>query len=250
MKKIQIKKDNEIFSRFEFKYIIKRSVSEAIQNEVKNFTKIDGYANNKGKYLVRSLYFDNNLFSNFHDKIDGVKKRYKFRIRTYTDHDNLNTPLFLEMKGRNNLRTYKIRTQINKNDLNFFYKQKNLLDLKSKYLNNKLIEQYIFDYYKKKIIPKVLIDYNRLPLINKNGLYFRLTFDSDIKACSSNNIFSRDNSWKICIAGNDILEVKFDFTIPPWFHRIIQSYQLKRISVSKFVIGMEASNLAHDYEGI
>ena len=58
------------------------------------------------------------------------------------------------------------------------------------------------------------------------------------------------NSWKSCIAGNDILEVKFDFTIPPWFHRIIQSYQLKRISVSKFVIGMEASNLAHDYEGI
>ena len=80
MKKIQTKKDNEIFSRFEFKYIIKRSVSEAIQNEVKNFTKIDGYANNKDKYLVRSLYFDNNLFSNFHDKGDGVKKRYKFRI--------------------------------------------------------------------------------------------------------------------------------------------------------------------------
>ena len=250
MKKIQIKKDNEIFSRFEFKYIIKRSVSEAIQNEVKNFTKIDGYANNKGKYLVRSLYFDNNLFSNFHDKIDGVKKRYKFRIRTYTDHDNLNTPLFLEMKGRNNLRTYKIRTKINKNDLNLFYKQKNLIDLKYKYLNNKLIEQYIFDSYKKKIIPKVLIDYNRLPLINKNGLYFRLTFDSDIKACSSNNIFNSKNIWKTCIPGNDILEVKFDFTIPPWFHRIIQSYQLKRISVSKFVIGMEASNLAHDYEGI
>ena len=250
MKKIQTKKDNEIFSRFEFKYIINRSVSEAIQNEVKNFTKIDGYANNKDKYLVRSLYFDNNLFSNFHDKVDGVKKRYKFRIRTYTDDDNFDTPLFLEMKGRNNLRTYKIRTKINKNDLHLFYKPKNLLDLKYKYLNNKLIEQYIFDSYKKKIIPKVLIDYNRLPLINKNGLYFRLTFDSDIKACSSNNIFNSENSWKTCIAGNDILEVKFDFTIPPWFHRIIQSYQLKRISVSKFIIGMEASNLAHDYEGI
>jgi len=250
MKKIQTKKDNEIFSRFEFKYIIKKNVSEAIQNEVKNFTKIDNYANNKSKYLVRSLYFDNNLFSNFHDKVDGVKKRYKFRIRTYTDNDNFNSPLFLEMKGRNNLRTYKIRTKIKKDDLNLFYKQKNLLDLKYKYLNNKLIEQYIFDSYKKKIIPKVLIDYNRLPLINKNGLYFRLTFDSDIKACSSSNIFNSKNSWKTCISGNDILEVKFDFTIPPWFHRIIQSYQLKRISVSKFVIGMEASNLAHDYEGI
>ena len=49
MKKIQTKKDNEIFSRFEFKYIIKKNVSEAIQNEVKNFTKIDNYANNKSK---------------------------------------------------------------------------------------------------------------------------------------------------------------------------------------------------------
>jgi len=250
MKKFQTKKDNEIFSRFEFKYIIKRNVSEAIQNEVKNFTKIDGYANNKNKYLVRSLYFDNNLFSNFHDKVDGVKKRYKFRIRTYADHENFNTPLFLEVKGRNNLRTYKVRTKINKNDLNFFYKQKNLFDLKYRYLNNKLIEQYIFDSCKKKIIPKVLIDYNRLPLVNKNGLYFRLTFDSNIKACPSNNIFNSTNNWKVCIPGNDILEVKFDFTIPPWFHRIIQSYQLKRISVSKFVIGMEASNLAHDFEGI
>jgi len=225
MKKFQTKKDNEIFSRFEFKYIIKKNVSEAIQNEVKNFTKIDSYASNKSKYLVRSLYFDNNLFTNFHEKVDGIKKRYKFRIRTYTDHDDFNTPLFLEMKGRNNLRTYKVRTKINKNDLNLFYKQKNLLDLKHKYLNNKLIEQYIFDSYKKKIIPKVLIDYNRLPLINKNGLYFRLTFDSNIKACSSNNIFNSTNSWKACIPGNDILEVKFDFTIPPWFHRIIQSYQ-------------------------
>ena len=40
MKKIQTKKDNEIFSRFEFKYIINEKVSEAIQNEVKNFTKL------------------------------------------------------------------------------------------------------------------------------------------------------------------------------------------------------------------
>ena len=144
MKKVQTKKDNEIFSRFEFKYIIKKNVSEAIQNEVKNFTKIDSYASSKGKYLVRSLYFDNNLFTNFHEKVDGIKKRYKFRIRTYEDHDDFNTPLFLEMKGRNNLRTYKVRTKINKNDLNLFYKQKNLPYLKHKYLNNKLIEQYIY----------------------------------------------------------------------------------------------------------
>ena len=250
MKKIQIKRDNEIFSRFEFKYIIKKNISEAIQNEVKNFTIQDSFADKKNKYLVRSLYFDNNLFLNFNDKIDGIKNRHKFRIRTYVDQEDLHTPFFLEMKGRNNQRAYKIRTKINKNDLNLFCKQKNLFDLKKKYLDNKLIEKYIFDSYRKKMTPKVLIDYNRLPLINKNGLYFRLTFDGDLKACASNKIFNNINNWKTCIPGYDILEVKFDFTIPPWFHRIIQSYELKRISISKFVLGLEATDLAHDQEGI
>ena len=130
MKKIQIKRDNEIFSRFEFKYIIKKNISEAIQNEVKNFTIQDSFADKKNKYLVRSLYFDNNLFLNFNDKIDGIKNRHKFRIRTYVDQEDLHTPFFLEMKGRNNQRAYKIRTKINKNDLNLFCKQKNLFDLK------------------------------------------------------------------------------------------------------------------------
>ena len=132
MKKIQIKKDNEIFSRFEFKYIIKKNISKAIQKEVKNFTKEDIFVDKKNTYFVRSLYFDNDLFTNFNEKIDGIKNRHKFRIRTYVDYKDLYTPLFLEMKGRNNQRTYKIRTKIEKNDLNFFYKNQNSFDLKKK----------------------------------------------------------------------------------------------------------------------
>jgi len=250
MKKLQIKKDNTIFSRFEFKYIVNKSISLAIQNEVKHFMEQDTFTGVKNKYLVRSLYFDNNIFSSFNEKIDGIKNRHKFRIRTYSHQEDAGTPIFLEMKGRNNQRTFKNRTKINSEDLDLFCSQKNCFDLKKKYLDNELIEQYIFDTYRKKIIPKVLIDYNRLPLISKNGLYFRLTFDSNIKACTAQNIFKDKCNWKICIPGNDILEVKFDLTIPPWFHRIIQSYQLKRISVSKFVLGLEATNLAHDFEGI
>ena len=250
MKKFQVKKDNQIFSRFEFKYIINKNLSKIIQQEVKNFTIKDYYTKKKDKYLVRSLYFDNDIFSNFNEKIDGVKKRHKFRIRTYSIQKNVLIPMYLEMKGRDNLRTFKNRTKIDIDDLNSFCSSKNLFNLKNKYTDNELIEKFIFESYRKKIQPKVIIDYERLALLSKNGLYFRLTFDSDIKACSSQNIFEENQNWKVCIPGNEILEVKFDLTIPPWFHRIIQSYELKRISVSKFVLGMEYTNLAHDYEGI
>ena len=250
MKKLQIKKDDQIFSRFEFKYIINKNISKLIQKEVENFAESDSFSNNEDNYFVRSLYFDNDVFSNFREKIDGIKNRHKFRIRTYSKKQSKLTPLYLEMKGRNNQRTFKNRTKIRSEDLDLFYYQKNLFNLKKKYSDNKLINQFIFDTYRKKIFPKVVIDYKRRALLSKNGLYFRLTFDSDIYACSNDKLFENDYNWKICIPGNDILEVKFDLTIPPWFHRIIQNYQLKRISVSKFVLGMETTNLAHDYEGI
>jgi hypothetical protein len=249
MKKFQIKKDNNIFSRFEFKYILKKKISESIKSEVKQFMQQDNFTKYRDYYLVRSLYFDNYFFSHFHDKIDGVKNRHKFRIRTYAENEKKNVPIFLEMKGRNNLRTFKNRTSVNIDDLLLFYKKENIFNLKKRYSNNDLIHNFIFDIYKKNITPKVLIDYKRLPLVSKNGLYFRLTFDSELQACVSNNIFGNDYNWKSCIPGYDILEVKFDFTIPPWFHRIIQNYQLKRLSVSKFVLGLEATNLAYDYEG-
>tara|TARA_B100000886_G_scaffold338915_1_gene302914 strand:+ start:2105 stop:2857 length:753 start_codon:yes stop_codon:yes gene_type:complete len=250
MKKFQLKKDNQIFSRFEFKYIINKNLSKVIQQEVKNFTTNDDFTKKKNKYLVRSLYFDNNIFTNFKEKIDGIKNRHKFRIRTYSINKNELVPMYLEMKGRDNQRTFKNRTKIEIDDLKSFCGNKDLFHLKKKYLDNKLINQFIFDFYRKKILPKVIIDYNRKALLSKNGLYFRLTFDSDIKACSSQDIFEKNHNWKECISGNDILEVKFDLNIPPWFHRIIQNYQLKRISVSKFVLGMESTNLAQDYEGI
>ncbi len=250
MKKFQIKKDDNTFSRFEFKYVIKKKISESIKHEVKHFMKQDNFTEINDFYLVRSLYFDNSFFSHFHEKIDGIKNRHKFRIRTYAKSEENNVPIYLEVKGRNNLRTFKNRTKVNSSDHSLFYKKKNLLDLKKKYFKNELVHNFIYDVYRKNISPKVLIDYKRLPLVSKNGLYFRLTFDSELRACVAENIFENKRNWKLCIPGYDILEVKFDFTIPPWFHRIIQNYQLKRLSVSKFVLGLEATNLAHDYEGI
>ena len=102
---------------------------------------------------------------------------------------------------------------------------------------------------KKKIKPKVIIDYSRKPFINKHGNYFRLTFDNNLSSTISKNLFSSDHQSKKTIPGYEILEVKFDRTIPPWFQKVIQSFELNRLSVSKYVLGCETSKLAYDYEG-
>ena len=99
--------------------------------------------------------------------------------------------------------------------------------------------------------PRILVDYNRTPYINKSGLYFRLTFDNKIISASNFQLYSKDTNlnWRECLAGFTILEVKFESSIPPWFQRIIQNYQLQRKSISKFVIAADTLGLASDFEG-
>jgi len=245
MKKIS----TQTFSRFEMKYIMNESTSKLLKNEISNFMIYDGFAIKEGKYFVRSLYFDNKINSNFKEKVDGIRSRHKFRIRTYSK--NFDSPIFIEMKGRENKRTYKARHKIEKENLNLFYNRNNHIELKKIYPNNNLIEKFIFDCYKKDLAPKLLVDYNRMPFINKSGLYFRLTFDNDIVSLENSKLFSNTSykNWKECLAGYTILELKFDSSIPSWFQRIIQNYQLQLRSISKFVIAANTLGIASDFEG-
>ena len=250
MKKNKIFGATQSFSRYEFKFILSKNKADSIENEIKHFMVLDKNAIKKAnkKYFVRSLYFDNPLNSNFYEKVDGMKIRKKFRIRSYSNFKNSKNPIFLEMKGRRNQRTYKVRTIIKPNNINLLLDKKKFEILKKIYSINEVVNSFIYESLRKKIEPKVIVDYFRRPYVNKFGLLFRLTFDSNILSSPSKDIFynSKFLNLKECMAGNTVLELKFERSIHPWFHRLIQNYNLKRLSVSKFSIGMERSGFCSE----
>tara|TARA_Y100000590_G_C15677132_1_gene998472 strand:+ start:1112 stop:1852 length:741 start_codon:yes stop_codon:yes gene_type:complete len=240
---------NETLQRYEFKYFLNPKVSSEIKKHVEKFMILDEFANffpNKS-YFVRSIYFDDEFNSNFDEKVDGFRIRKKFRLRYY-DKDLIKSPIYLETKGRNLERTYKRRVKLDLQDFDLILKEKSLNDLLKKYPKNPIIQEFVFEYYKKSLKPKVLVDYNREPFVNKHGLYFRLTFDQNLKCKNLNKNLKNIviNQDIMCKAGYTILEVKFDRSIPLWFHRIIQSYNLTRQSISKFVLGMCYTNLGEE----
>ena len=241
-------KENQILYRYEFKYILNKKISDQIEKETLNFMDYDEHVNKESnnKYFVRSLYFENNFSSNFYEKADGMKIRRKYRLRTYSNIFDPKVPIFFEVKGRISERTYKKRINIKNKYLNLFLSQSQNFNLLNLYPNNEMIINFIFDSFRKNLKPLILVDYKRRPYINKFGLYFRLTFDTNLLSSKTNNLFSNDkySPWLECKAGYTILEVKFDRSIPAWFHRIIQCYNLKRKSVSKFVLGMSSCGLA------
>lgn len=244
-------KNIQSFSRYEFKFLLDKKKAELIENESSYFMDFDKNVNKEfdNRYFVRSLYFDNLNSSNFFEKVDGMKIRRKYRLRTYSKTNSSSNKIFLEMKGRTNQRTYKNRVQIDTKDLEIFFNPGNYLELIRIYgKNNLVINNFLFDTFRKNIFPRVLIDYKRRPYVNRNGLNFRLTFDSEIMSTKTEKLFDESNSlyWEECRAGYTVLEVKFERSITPWFHRIIQNYNLRRLSISKFVMGIEQSKIAQE----
>ena len=143
--------NNNFFLRYEFKYFMDYKISNEIFKQSLNFMNVDKFALKKKSrnYLVRSLYFDNDFYSNFFEKVDGIKIRKKFRLRSYDKYLNSNSPVYLEMKGRVHDRIIKRRLMIEKSDIKYFETLKNLDELIKKYKNESLIEEFIYEVKKK-----------------------------------------------------------------------------------------------------
>ena len=244
------KKIQENFLRYEFKYILNDALKSAIESELSHFMQLDPFVerfDNK-KYLVRSLYFDDPVYTFYYEKTDGLMHRQKFRIRTYNLQYDKNVPIMLELKGRFNNFVYKNRTEIAHNKTlidDAFLLTDNII----KKQNNPVYQQFTYDRFRKKIQPVMLIDYQRRAYQSKYDYEFRITFDGELYGTHTEQLFPKNkvNKRKL-IDGYTIMEVKFRKHVPPWFHRIMIKYQLNRISISKYCTGMEATNLIENLD--
>lgn len=236
------------FARYEFKYLLSNNLARTIEQEVGHLMTYDGHVHEEmgNRYLVRSLYFDTPGSDNYYEKIDGIKDRKKFRIRTYEREPGSGAPVFLEQKGRQNERTYKRRVEIAEEDIPLFTQNEAFAPL-SRYADVPLVKEFIFEKARNFIAPRVLVDYQRRPYMSYFDMNFRLTFDSALCAVACDTLFPGPQSgWLQCKAGYTILEVKFHRRIPAWFHRILQAQNMRRLSISKFCSGMETCGVAVD----
>lgn len=239
------------FARFEFKYILPKQLRDELERELQFFMEFDPYVENREKhqYFVRSLYFDDPEHTCFYDKIEGMHTRSKFRIRTYTNELDGITPQFLEIKGRHNNLVIKHRTPIAtdawiERERDDMLVNRMLPGLPA----DKVAERFQFERFRKRLRAVALVDYVRRPYVSKFDSEFRLTFDSELQGTMTRALFPipGDATSKRLLPGYTVMEVKFRHQIPAWFHRLLQAYELRRVSVSKICHAMEALEIAED----
>jgi len=230
------------FSRFEFKYVLTARVREELESQFQYFVELDPYVASKpgSKYFVRSLYYDNDAFCNYWEKEDGMMHRSKFRLRTYTSDPTDDCPRFLEIKGRHNNLVFKHRTLVDPAAVPVSSAMPDFVDLETAKLvagldEGPIKEQFLFEWNRKGLKPVMLVDYWRRPYVSKYDPEFRMTFDDSLQGTACSGLFpSSLDSKKEALPGYTILEVKFRYHMPKWFHRLVQAMELKRVSISKY----------------
>jgi len=192
----------------------------------------DANAGEDGKYLVRSLYFDDVFNTAYSDKLAGVQIRKKYRIRTY-GNSNPNTVINAECKFKQDAYIAKTSAAISKDG---FYRILNgRYDFLLKENHNLLRDFYV--QLTMGLRPKVIVDYDREAFVTPEG-NVRVTFDHAVRSGFNTYDILSNDVWQIPVfdPGQLVLEVKYDEFLPNKVRNALKLGALEEIAVSKYVL--------------
>lgn len=182
----------------------------------------------EGSYFVRSLYFDTPADTALREKLDGVSRREKFRIRYY----NFDTGLIhLEKKS-------KLAGLGNKQSAPLTACQvRRIVDGDWDWMataDHGLIRELHSKMQTRQLRPKTIVDYIREPFVFGPG-NVRVTLDHDIRTGLSSTAFL-DPDCPTIPAGDAsiILEVKWDEFLPDIIRSAIQLEGRRASAFSKY----------------
>lgn len=216
--------------RYELKYPIHFADYLALRTRLCHVMKPDLHAGPNGRYLVRSIYFDNFNDKALREKLYGVQKREKFRIRWYND---CLSPIHLEKKMKRNDLCLKLSAQLSEAECRALL-QGNLdwmLDHPSE-----LVRELRCKMTLQQLRPRVVVSYFREPYVYGPG-NVRVTFDSQIRSSLFQRDFLRRELTDISATngpGDMILEIKYDAYLPEIIADLLQTEGLRRQAFSKY----------------
>ncbi len=230
----------ELLARYEFKYLITDEQMEGIRSYVRAYLDPDEYGDAGGNYWVNSLYLDTANWRLARDTVDGVKNRYKLRMRCYEFTD---TPVFCEIKARVGSSILKARALIPRDAAepvanNAPVERGHIQALKKSHQTD--LDRFRNLVDKHDMRPRLWVRYHREAYVSPFGEGSRLTFDKDLQVgIPAVPLFEPelDLMYKVMLEQPTILEMKFNGAHPRWMRDLVRAFGLKRISVAKYVLG-------------
>lgn len=169
-----------------------------------------------GKYFIRSLYFDNLNDKALREKIDGVNRREKFRLRYYNGDPSL---IHLEKKSKLDGLGTKLSADLTAAEA------QQLVDGELDWMlsaDRPLVRELYVKMRTQGLRPKTIVDYTREPFIYRPG-NVRVTLDYDIRSGLGCTDFLSPRA--VTVPAGDapiLLEVKWDAYLPDLIRDVVQ----------------------------
>lgn len=223
--------------RFEYKYRLTLSQYYRLKNDVTLYLEPDSYTKKtkNGRYLVRSIYFDNDQFQAYYEKIEGNFGRIKCRIRTYTETLDKNTVIRAELKNRWGESIEKYSTFVSPGEYEEF-----MVNRHWPKIENPILQEFERIYYLRAMRPKVLVEYYREGFMPRSREDLRVTLDHNVKSCLTESLFPKPALFKDHHRHSIVLEIKCRRKQPAWLSQLVRKHGLKYIANSKYTQGVEA----------
>ena len=215
--------------RHEWKHEISYLDMLALRQRLRAVAQTDRHAAG-GRYLVRSLYFDTPEDKALREKVNGIARREKFRIRYYNDDLSF---ILLEKKRKVNNLCQKLDARITEEEC------RRLLAGDTAWMRDSDRELVRELYRKRKdeqLRPRVLVSYIREPYVYLAG-NVRVTFDFDIRSTLFHPHFLEGSLADVPVAedaGRMVMEVKYDEYLPDIILDLIQTVGCRQSAFSKY----------------
>lgn len=216
--------------RHELKYPISYGDYLALRQRLRPVMQADRYAGGDGCYRIHSIYFDNLYDKALREKISGVPRREKFRIRYYNSDLSF---IHLEKKVKHNSLCLKSGTVLTEPEC------RRLLagDLNWMPEHPAALVRELYDKMQCQLLrPRVLVSYLREPYVYPIG-NVRVTFDSQV--CTSLYQQHYLEPARVDISAMDspaqmLMEVKYDAFLPELIAQLLQTAGVRQEAYSKY----------------
>lgn len=215
--------------RHEWKHMLNQAELWEIRGRLRILMRQDPHAGADGRYEIRSLYFDDLNDKALREKLDGVDRREKFRIRYYNGDTGF---IHLEKKS-------KVSGLCNKQAVLLTQSEAQaIVDGQTDWMREAKDRPLLMELYAKMktqgLRPKTIVDYTREPFIYGPG-NVRVTLDYNIRTGLRATDFL--NPGCITILAGDapaVLEVKWDAYLPDLIRLAVQLGSRQASAFSKY----------------
>ncbi len=247
---MQTKLKQELNNRLEYKYWISDQYLDEFRADLLPYMSNDPYAASRPEkqYTVRSVYLDTRKMESYHQKLDGIRYRNKFRIRGYNTLDS-SSAVFLEIKQKNIDFISKTRVKTPYQDFLKLLNSWNPDEIESykKPDVRQSADKFIFHYLSENLMPVTNVTYDREAFFCNYASNLRISFDKAIRTRYPESIsdIHGDHNLTVCRPGYTVIEIKFYQILPAWVPAIVSKYKLRREAISKYTMCVDTLRKQH-----